>query len=119
MKKLRIKNQRSKVARVKALMTGIGNLIGSVWFYKRSDGELRKMAYRLHVKEPTYEKKPTGKRFAYKKAIDSKKNLITLFDCNCLRYNSKKRLCGRGGWRSVPLDGVVRLKVGGEIYRFV
>ena len=92
MKKLRIKNSRSKVARVKSLMSGIGNQIGSVWFYKRSDGELRKMAYRLHVKEPTYEKKPTGQRFAYKKALDSEKNLITLFDCNCIRYNKKGRI---------------------------
>lgn len=119
MKIVKTKNAKSKVKQVKELMTSVGNHIGSVWFIARGTGKLRKMAYRKNVHEPTYEKKPTGKRFAYKRALDSEKHLITVFDVNTLRYNTKGKLCGRGGWRSVPLDGVVRLKVGGEIYRFV
>lgn len=119
MKVIKCKNAREKVRMVKKLMNSVGNQIGSVWFYKRSDGSLRKIAYRIHVTHPTYEKEPTSEKFLYKKAKDSEKNLITIFDTNFIRRNNKKRICGRGGYKSVGLDNVVRLKVGGEIYRFL
>ena len=37
-----------------------GNKIGNVHFRKRSNGDLRKMCYRLHVKNPTVASAPKG-----------------------------------------------------------
>ena len=108
----------NKIRKVNKLMNSIGNQIGSVHFIKRSDGKLRKMTYRLHVTHPTYEKEPNGK-FAFRKAMDSDKHLITVFDTNSLRYSKKGKLNGRGNYKCVPLNGVVRLKVNGTIYKFV
>ena len=45
---------------VRRIMETAGNKIGSVQFIKRSSGELRKMTYRLHVKNPTVAKAPKG-----------------------------------------------------------
>jgi len=119
MQVIETKSKREKVRRVKKLMNSIGNQIGAVWFYKRSDGSLRRMAFRNHVSHPTYEKEPTGEKFLYKKAMDSEKDLLTVFDCNVMRYNNKSRICGRGGFRSVPADSVIRLKLNGVIYKFI
>jgi hypothetical protein len=110
---------RAKVRKVKSLIKSAGNHFFAVSFIKRSNGKLRRMSGRLHVYKPQYEKEPTGKKFLYKMARDAEKNLLTIFDANVLRYNNKNRLCGRGGFRSIPLNNVVRLKVGGTIYKFV
>jgi hypothetical protein len=119
MQVIETKSKREKVRRVKKLMESVGENFGSVWFLRRKDGTLRKMAYKLHVQHPTYAKEPTSEKFLYKKAMDSEKSLITVFDTNFCRYNNKNRLCGRGSYKSVPLDNVIRLKVGGTIYRFI
>ena len=119
MKAINVKSEKSRVKMVKKLMESCGNQIGSVWFYKRSDGELRKMSYRLHVRTPTYEKKPHGKNIFYRKNKNAEKNLMTVFDTNVMRYNNKNRVCGRGGYKSIPIDGVIRLKVGGTIYKVI
>jgi len=37
-----------------------GTTIGSVHFKKRSDGKLRKLSYRLHVKHPSIASMPKG-----------------------------------------------------------
>lgn len=118
MKVIKVKG-RAKVSKVKSLMKSIGNHIGVVHFIKRSDGRKRKMSYRLRVFNPQYAKAPTGKNSKKQKKINSDKNLMTVFDTNCFRYNNKGKLCGRGSYKSVPLDSVTRLAVGGEIYKFV
>ena len=100
----------------KKLLTSAGSNIGSVWFHKRSDGTLRKVSYRIGVSNPSYEKKPKGKRFLERKSRDAEKNLITVFDTNVMKYNDEGRLCGRGGYKSIPLDSVVRVKVNGVIH---
>jgi hypothetical protein len=119
MQVIETKSKREKVRRVKKLMESVGDNFGSVWFYKRSDGALRKMCYRLHVTNPSCAPKPTGNKFLYKKAMDSEKDLLTVFDTNLVRRNNKGKMCGRGGYKSVGLDNVIRLKVGGTIYRFI
>jgi len=43
---------------IRELIKKVGNKIGAVHFLKRKDGSLRKMAYRLHVVNPTTAKKP-------------------------------------------------------------
>ena len=119
MQVVKVKSVKDKVRKVRSLITLAGNQIGSVHFIKRSDGTKRKMSYRLHVQKPTYASSPTGKRFKQKKAKDSDNNLITVFDTNAVRYNNKSRMCGRGEYKSIPLDGVTRIKVGGEIYKII
>lgn len=50
----------AKPENVRELIKSAGNTIGSVHFLKRKDGTLRKMSYRLHVKNPTVAKAPLG-----------------------------------------------------------
>ena len=118
MKEIVIKSLPKRIRKVRSLIESVGNKIGSVWFFKRSNGQLRKMSYRLHVKSPKYCPKPTGKNFLKRQAKDSDNGLLTLFDTNTIRYNKdKNKMVGRGGYKSIPLSSVVRLKINGEIYR--
>lgn len=119
MKVIAIKSVNARVRKVKKLMKSAGNLIGVIWFTKRSTGERRKMSYRLHVTKPTYAMVPTGKNFRKRRSQDTNNNLITVFDTNTIRYNNKQRICGRGEWKSIPLDGVTRIAVNGEIYKII
>jgi len=70
-----------------------------VEFIKRSTGELRKMRCRLGVK-----KYLNGGMRAYNPA---KKNLLGVFDMDAR------------GYRSIPLEGIRRLSVGGQHFDFV
>lgn len=115
MKEIVISNERARVNAVKKLITSVGNKIGAVSFHKRSDNSLRKMTYRLHVKAPTYATKPSGKKFRRKK--DDHRNQLTVFDVNKIRYNKKDNMCGRGDYRTIPLENVCRVKANGVIYK--
>ena len=115
---LSYKSKRDRVRGVKKLMLSVGNSFGAVTFKKRSDGKIRKMSYRLHVTNPQYAKKPESK-IHYRKTIEEEKDLLTVFDTNTLRYNKKGMLNGRRNYKCVPLDGVIRLKVNGVIYKIV
>jgi hypothetical protein len=117
--KIHMSSEIERVSEVKRLMESVGTRIGSVHFVKRGDGKKRKISYRLHVKSPSYAKKPTGKKSLEKKVRDINNQLITIFDTNMIRYNKKGLMSGRGGYKSIPLDGVYRLKVNGEIYRII
>ena len=124
---------------VRNIMEFAGNQIGSVHFVKRSTGELRKMAYRLHVQAPTYAKAPKGstvkfdgkfhrapdgkfasspeKRIAERKHVDSKNNQMTVFDVNKVTKSEESQT--RGAWRTVPLDSVSRIVVNGITYEIM
>lgn len=119
MKVIQVKSSRDRIRKVKSLILSVGNKIGAVSFLKRSDGKLRKMAYRLHVKRPTYASSPNGKNFIRNRAKDSDNLQITVFDTNKVRYNSKGRMSGRGDWRTIPLETVTRIKANGEIYKII
>ena len=69
-----------------------------VEFIKRSTGELRKMRCRMGVK-----KHLKGGGRAYNPA---KKNLLSVFDMDAR------------GYRSIPLEGIQRLSVGGQHFDF-
>ena len=72
--------------------------IFSVEFIKRSDGTLRKMVCRTGVRKHLR----GGKR-----AYDAKsRNLLTVFDMEAQ------------GYRSVPVDAIQRLSVGGQTFNF-
>ena len=98
-----------------------GNLIGSVHFYKRSDNSLRKMSYRLHVKKPSIAKAPKQKDNSYastkmRKEIDKKHNQMTVLDANKVVKDIEGNIIGRGSWRTIPLDNVIRISNKGNIY---
>lgn len=110
------RNKREKVSIVRSLIKSAGTKIGSVHFIARGTGKLRKMSYRLKVSHPQYEKVPTGQKSRVK---NYDRSLMTVFDVNCIRYNTRGKMNGRGGYKSIPLDSVVRIKVDGIIYKFV
>ena len=69
----------SKPSDVRELIKTAGNTIGSVHFLKRKDGSLRKMAYRLHVTNPTTAKAPVGTSHS---GVDTSDTTIALGDSN-------------------------------------
>ena len=105
----------NKVRQVKKIIKNVGNKLFAVTFIKRTNGEIRKMVCRKNVFTPQYAKSSNGKKSYNAKDYD----LLTVFDVNSLKYNSKDKLCGRGNWKNIPLDGIIRIKVNGEIYRFI
>ena len=123
MEVLKPKTETEKVKVVEKLIQSTGNRIGSVWFKKRKDGTLRKMSYRIGVRNPTYATRPKDNSEAYylKKDKDRSNKLITVFDVNKVvrakRGRRKGKISGRGAYRSIPLDGVIRVCVNGTIYR--
>ena len=114
MQVITVKSVKSRVNKARKLILSAGHAFGGVHFIKRSDGSRRRMCYRLHVQTPTYARKPSGKGKRSRKP-----DLLTVFDTNKIRYNRRGLMCGRGDFRTIPLDGVYRVAVGGEIYKLV
>ena len=115
MKVITIKSDKARVRKVKNLIESVGNKIGSVHFRKRSDGSLRKMCYRLHTKKPQYATSPSGKRFKKRQALNSDNLQMTVFDVNKVVRDKKGKIAGRGAWRTIPLENVVRTCINGTI----
>jgi hypothetical protein len=131
---------------VKNVIEEAGTKIGSVHFNKRTDGQLRKMSYRLHVQHPSVAAAPNGTEYfckvclrkgddltAYcksdpknlepvksnkraKKDIDKSNDQMTVFDTNKVVRDKSGKIIGRGAWRTVPLERVVRIKNCGTTY---
>jgi len=70
--------------------------IFSVEFYKRTTGERRHMVCRLGVKSHL--------KGGTKSFDDNEKKLLTVFDVQ------------KNGYRSIPLDAILRVKIGGRVY---
>jgi hypothetical protein len=123
MKVISEKNESKRVGIVKRLIESAGNKIGNVHFIKRSDGSRRRMSYRLHVSKPTYapvpkgDKGDKGDKGGRVKKTDYRTKIV--FDTNKLRYNKKGGLIGRGDYRSIPLENVIRVSVNGTIYKIM
>ena len=116
MQVIRVKSDGQRIKLARKLIKSAGNNIGNLWFHKRSDGKLRKMSFRIGVTHPSYAKIPTGKKLHK----DSDYNLITLFDTNAVNYNrAGTKMTGRGAWKSVPLDKIIRVSVGGTIHKII
>ena len=140
---------------VKDKIEEAGSTIGSVHFIKRTDGELRKMSYRLHVTSPSVASIPNGVNYAVvmevkemeictcglergvcnagpftkvkipvpvkkmpkdRKVIDEDNNQMTVLDANKVVRDSEGKVLGRGAWRTIPLENVVRIKNKGTTY---
>jgi hypothetical protein len=67
-----------------------------VVFKKRTDGTIREMRCRTGVKKHL--------KGGTKKFKDEDKNLLTVFDLDKVAY------------RSIPLDTIIRVKIGGRVY---
>ena len=100
---------------VKEQIENAGTTIGSVHFNKRKSGDLRKMSYRLHVTNPSTAKTPSGKK-GKKKDIDQKNRQMTVLDANKVVRDKEGKVIGRGAWRTVPLENVVRISNKGVVY---
>jgi hypothetical protein len=118
MKELKFKSEKEKIKGVRKILLSVGNLFGACTF-RRKDGSLRKMSYRLHVTSPTYVKKPTGKNRKYRKQNDLKHGILQVFDTNHINYNKKDLMSGRGSFRYINLAGVKRIKANGTIYKIL
>lgn len=119
---------------VKEKIEAAGTTIGSVHFTKRENGELRKMSYRLHVTSPSVAKAPKGiKKICAcgrsncqvgpftkivapqnRKAINTANNQMTVLDANKVVRDESGNVIGRGQWRTIPLENVLRIKAKGE-----
>lgn len=88
-----------------------GSKFGNVWFYKREDGSLRKMAYKLHVSNPTYSKKPSSLKGARLNLSN-----MTVYDVNKVVRDASGKIIGRGSYRTIPLENVVRIVSNGNTY---
>lgn len=124
---------------VREWIEGAGTKIGSVHFKKREDGSLRKMSYRLHVQNPSVAKRPntSSKRVCEvcgssdkeckvgpfkvvpvvsKKVIDDRNDQMTVLDTNKTVRDENGKVKGRGAWRTIPLENVVRICNNGVTY---
>jgi len=125
---------------VREAIENAGTTIGSVHFNKRKGGELRKMCYRLHVKNPSVAAAPKGMQQICKvcgksskdcnqgpyimrsgtkkskKSIDAANDQITVLDANKVVRDKDGNKIGRGAWRTVPLEKVVRISNKGTTY---
>ena len=107
---------------VETLLRKAGSKIASVHFRKRSNDELRKMCYRLGVRNPSSASRPKGGA-QQRKVINQKNTQITVFDVNkvCrdrngnIKYDENEKQL-RGSWRTVPLEKVTRICVDGVVY---
>ena len=120
MKIISEKNEAKRVGIVKRLIESVGQKIGNVHFIKRSTGTKRRMCYKLHVKAPSYANVPKGDKSTKsnsKKKTDYRTKIV--FDTNKLLYNKRGNLVGRGDYRSIPLENVIRISVNGTIYKIM
>ena len=109
----------ARLKKIKKAIQSAGNTIGAVHFIKRSNGELRRMAYRLHVRKPSVAKAPKYKNESEKfKTIEKdKENLqLTVLDVNKVVRNKQGEIKGRGMWRTIPLENVMRISARGIQY---
>lgn len=104
----------SSPERVRQIMESVGSKIGNVHFIKRSNGQLRKISYRLHVRNPKVSKSPTGQRDTRSKDLSN--NQMTVYSTNEVIRDSSGNIIGRGGYRVVPLENVVRVVAAGRVY---
>jgi len=104
--------------RVRQIIESAGTHLASVWFIKRSTGELRKMSYRLHVTNPSIAQKPSGDNTSERKARDEANNQITVFSNNEVVRDPDGNKIGRGDWRTIPLENVRQITIRGKRYIF-
>jgi len=122
MAKNKIKNvvyeRNNSPQRIKEIIRYAQTKIGSVHFIKK-DGTLRKMTYRVKVFKPSIAPKVKGKKdWKERKTFQEKHNIMTVLDTNKV-IRKRNKIVGRGAWRSIPLNRVVRVIVNNIEYLIV
>ena len=101
-------------ARIRELLESVGSKIGNVHFIKRSDGKLRKMCYRLHVRNPKNMARPSGN--GHRRDTDFANDIMTVYSTNDIIRDREGNIIRRGAYKRIPLDGVVRIVANGKVY---
>ena len=114
-KVLKFKTLPARVNKVRELILSADNTIGSVEFNKRANGELRKMAYRLHVSNPSAVPAPKGIRNT--KVINQKNLQLTVLDANKIVKDTDGNVTGKGAYRTIPLEKVKSVTVKRTTYQ--
>ena len=120
-KTVRTKTLPARINKVRDIIRSADNTIGSVHFTKRGGGE-RKMAFRLHVTNPSVARAPKSlstDRNLTKRLKDLKNLQLTVFDVNKVNRDKDGQIIGRGAWRTVPLENVTRICVKGTVYNII
>lgn len=100
--------------RIRQIMESVGSKIGNVHFIKKSNGKLRKMSFRLHVRNPKHIASPSGN--GNRRQQDVANNTMTVYSTNDVVKDSEGNIIGRGAYKRIPLDRVVRIVAGGKVY---
>jgi hypothetical protein len=103
----------SNPKKIREAIESTGSRIGSVQFRKRANGEVRSMAYRLHVTNPSTASKPRGSR---SKDVDKDNVQMTVLDVN-KQVKAKDGTIGRGAWRVIPLENVISVRANKVEYK--
>lgn len=104
----------SSPERIRQIMESVGSKIGNVHFIKKSNGQLRKMSYRLHVRNPKHIASPSGN--GNRRSQDVANNTMTVYSTNDVVRDSEGNITGRGAYKRIPLDGVTRIVANGKVY---
>jgi hypothetical protein len=106
----------SRIKKVKEIILSAGNTIGAVTFKKRTNGAMRKMSYRLHVRKPTHAPMPKGDNYQKRREIDRDNLQLTVFDVNKVKRDKGGSIIGRGAYVTIPLENVERICARGVEY---
>jgi hypothetical protein len=104
----------SSPERIRQILESVGSKIGNVHFIKRSNGELRKMSYRLHVRNPKHIPSPSGN--GNRRQADISNDTMTVYSTNDVVRDRDGNITGRGAYKRIPLDGVTRIVANGKVY---
>ena len=79
------------------------------------------MSYRLHVKNPSTAKAPKSQKEKncknnLRKDIDNANSQMTVLDANKVVKDIDGKIIGRGAYRCIPLENVVRISNNGCLY---
>lgn len=100
--------------RIRQIMESVGSKIGNVHFIKKSNGKLRKMSFRLHVRNPKHQASPSGN--VDRRAQDVSNGTMTVYSTNDVVRDKDKNIIGRGAYKCIPLDRVTRIVANGKVY---
>ena len=121
MKKRKIRDRKitwntlpERIKKVRAKILSAGNTIGAVEFIKRTDDQTRRMSFRLHVQSPSFVTRPKKSNNKFK---DLENLQLTVYDVNKVNRDYRGKIIGRGAYRTIPLENVMRISVKGTVYR--
>lgn len=82
----------------------------------KSDKECKKGPYKTVVRTVDLSTKTPAKPKVSKNVIDNANNQMTVLDANKVVRDENGTVIGRGAWRTVPLENVVRIACKGDEY---